>query len=295
VPLPPSVISGPPHGQNPPSPAGQLVRLNVAVFDKSRHRITNLPQSAFTVRENGAPQQIKSFKLEDAPVSFGLVIDNSGNMQEQRTKAEATALALIGRLNQQDEVFVVNFNEEPFLDLPPGVNFTSDFAVLKQALQRIGSRGGSAMRDAIASSIVHLKEHASHDKKILVVVAGGTDNYSAISMENLVRASQQLGVLSYPVGLLNREDPSGARRTKRELEELATATGGRPIFPKDLPDVYRSAVELVDDIRGQYMIAYTPANQNLDGAFRAISVTVQGPGSPAARTRQGYYATNDGL
>ena len=51
--------AGPPPGQNPPT-SERLVRLNVTVSDKSGHRITNLPQSAFTVLENGAPQQIKS-------------------------------------------------------------------------------------------------------------------------------------------------------------------------------------------------------------------------------------------
>ena len=295
MPLPPSVITGPPPGQIPPSPAEQLVRLNVAVFDSSRHRITNLPQSAFTIRENGAQQQIKSFKLEDSPASIGLVIDHSGGMREQMAKAESAALALIGRLNQQDEVFVVNFNEEAFLDLPPGMNFTSDFDVLKQALRHFGPLGGSAMRDAVAKSIVHLKEHASHDKRILVVVAGGSDNYSVISKENLVRTSQQSGVMIYAVGLFTLEDRREAHRTKPLLEELATATGGETFFPKDLPDVYRSAVELADDIRSRYTITYTPSNQKLDGAYRAISVMVRGPGTPAARTRQGYYATKDGL
>ena len=75
--------------------------------------------------------------------------------------------------------------EEPFLDLPGGKNFTSNIDELKQALQRLDSRGGTAMRDAIASSIVHIKEHASRDKKVLVVVTDGNDNSSLINLENL--------------------------------------------------------------------------------------------------------------
>src|SRR5262249_4447539 len=45
----------------------RLVPLNVTVMDKSGHRVMNLPQTAFTVLENGAPQQIKIFRREDVP------------------------------------------------------------------------------------------------------------------------------------------------------------------------------------------------------------------------------------
>ena len=63
--------------------------------DKSGHLITNLPESAFQVFENGVPQQIKIFKREDVPVSLGLVIDNSGSMREKRQSVESAALALV--------------------------------------------------------------------------------------------------------------------------------------------------------------------------------------------------------
>src|SRR5437016_11653848 len=110
MPGPPSGKPG--GGKNPPNPAEHLVRLNVTVSDKSGHRITNLPQSAFTVLENGSPQQIKIFNLEDVPVSIGLIIDNSGNMRENLPNVKVTAQALLKNLNKDDEVFVVNFNDE---------------------------------------------------------------------------------------------------------------------------------------------------------------------------------------
>src|SRR4051794_14521210 len=53
----------------------RLVVLNTTVSDKNGHLITDLPQTAFTVYENGATQPIKSFKREDVPVSMGLIID----------------------------------------------------------------------------------------------------------------------------------------------------------------------------------------------------------------------------
>jgi VWFA-related protein len=270
----------------------RLVVCHTSVIDKAGHLVTGLPKSAFSVTENGAPQEIKVFKAEDVPVSMGLVIDNSGSMRDKRAKVEAASVALVKDSNPEDEVFVVNFNEEPFLDLPPGMNFSSDIEVLKQALQRIDSRGGTAMRDAIASSIVHLKEHASRDKKVLVVVTDGNDNSSLITLENLVKASQQAEVLIYSVGLLAEEEPRAAREARRALNALADSTGASAFFPRELAEVDRIAHQVAHDIRNQYTIEYTPANTNMDGQFRAIRISVNAPGKPAVRTRPGYWATD---
>src|SRR5215472_5798124 len=271
----------------------RLVVCHTTVIDKSGHLVTNLTKDAFSVFENGTPQEIKSVKREDVPVSMGLIIDNSGSMRDKRAKVEAAALALVKDSNPDDEVFIVNFNDEAFLDLPHGKNFTNDIKEMEEALTRIDSRGGTAMRDAIRMSIDHLKEKAHKDKKVLVVVTDGNDNSSLVSLENLVKASQQSGILIYSVGLLSEEERREAKRAERALEALAEATGGETFFPKEVSEVERIAHQVARDIRNQYSIVYAPANQSMDGTFRQIKVTVKGPGSPSVRTRSGYYATPD--
>jgi VWFA-related protein len=271
----------------------RVVDLSATVVDKSGHLVTNLTREAFTVLENGVPQVINSFKHEDVPVSMGLIIDNSGSMRDKRAKVEAAALALVKDSNREDEVFIVNFNDEAFNDLPYGKDFTSDIREMQEALTRIDSRGGTAMRDAIRMSIDHEKEKAHKDKKVLVVVTDGNDNSSLVSLENLVKASQQSGVLIYCVGLLSEEERREAKRAERALNALAEATGGETFFPKDLAEVDRIAHQVAHDIRNQYTIVYSPANQAMDGTFRQIKVTVKAPGNPAVRTRSGYYATPD--
>lgn len=273
----------------------RLVVLHTTVTDKSGHLVTDLPQSAFTVYENGVSQPIKSFKREDVPVSMGLIIDNSGSMRDKRAKVEAAALTLVKDSNKDDEVFVVNFNDEAFLDNPHGKDFTSDIKEMEEALTRIDSRGGTAMRDAIRMSIDHLKEKAHKDKKVLVVVTDGNDNSSGITLENLVKASQQSEVLIYGIGLLSEEERREAKRAERALNDLAVATGGESFFPKDVSEVERLAHIVARDIRNQYTIQYTPLNDKLDGSFRAIKVAVNAPGRLTARTRSGYYATEKGV
>src|SRR6266699_3571598 len=180
----------------------RLVPLNVTVADKSSRLITNLPQSAFQVYENGSLQSVKLFKREDVPVSMGLVIDNSGSMREKRTAVEAAALVMVKDSNRMDEVFIVNFNDEAYVD----ADFTSDVKVMEHGLTKIDSRGGTAMRDALRLSVEHLKEGAKRDKKVILVVTDGNDNASMTSLESLVRLAQQDDVLVYAIGLLSEEE-----------------------------------------------------------------------------------------
>jgi len=271
----------------------RLVVLPTTVMDKNGHLVTTLPREAFTVLENGVQQEIKQFKREDVPVSMGLIIDNSGSMRDKRAKVEAAALALVKASNPEDEVFIVNFNDEAFLDNPHGKDFTSDIKEMEDALTRIDSRGGTAMRDAIRMSIDHVKEKAHKDKKVLVVVTDGNDNSSVVGLEDLVKAAQQSEVLIYAVGLLSDEERREAKRAQKALEALAEATGGETFFPRDVSEVERIATQVAHDIRNQYTIAYTPLNQAMDGSFRQIKVTVKAAGNPTVRARSGYYATPD--
>ncbi|MEO8369053.1 MAG: VWA domain-containing protein [Candidatus Solibacter sp.] len=269
------------------------VVCHTTVVDKNNHLVTNLTQEAFTVYENGVQQPIKVFKHEDVPVSLGLIIDNSGSMRDKRAKVESAALTLVKDSNPEDEVFIVNFNDEAFLDNPHGKSFTSDIKEMEEALTRIDSRGGTAMRTAIRMSIDHLKEKAHKDKKVLVTVTAGNDNASEITLENLVKAAQQSEVLIYGVGLLGEEERREAQRAQRALKALATATGGDVYFPKDASEVEKIAHQVARDIRNQYTIAYSPTNTAMDGTFRQIKIVVKAPGNPSVRTRSGYYATPD--
>ena len=55
---------------------------------------------------------------------MGLVIDNSGSMREKREQVNSAAMTFVKTSNPQDEAFVVNFNDEYYLDTDG--DFTSD-------------------------------------------------------------------------------------------------------------------------------------------------------------------------
>jgi VWFA-related protein len=259
------------------------------VLNKDGKLITDLQQKSFKVFENGVEQPIKLFRHEDVPISLGIIIDNSGSMREKRQKVETASLDLVRASNPMDEVFIVNFNDDPFLDVP----MTSDIKKMEEGIARIDSRGGTAMREAIDSSMTYLKKEGHRQKKVLLVITDGNDNASTISLEKLVSRAQQSEVLVYAIGLLNEEERREARLAKRALDAISQDSGGLAFYPKGPAEVDAIALQVAHEIRNQYTIAYSPIVQQMDGSFRQIKVTVNGPGHPQVRTRTGYYATPD--
>jgi len=267
----------------------RLVVLHASAEDKDGRLVMDLPQSAFQVYENGVRQEIKSFRKEDVPVSLGLIIDNSASMRDKRARVAAATIALVQSSNPEDEVFIVTFDDTPSL----AVDFTNDVAALKKGLARIDSRGGTAMRDALRTAIEHLKGRNKKEKKVLVVVTDGNDNSSMEPLDTVIRAAQQNEVLVYAVGLLTDEMPREAEKARRALDALARATGGQTYYPKDVSEIDHIAPQIASEIRNQYIVTYSPTNQELDGSFRQIRLLVDSPRVDSVRTRSGYYATPD--
>src|SRR5574341_2555273 len=105
-------------------------------------------------------------------MSVGIVVDNSGSMRDKRKGVNSAALKFVQSSNPKDEVFIVNFNEEAFLD----ADFTDNVKLLEEALEKIDARGGTAFYDAIQMSLAHLVEKATRDKKVLLLITDGEDN-----------------------------------------------------------------------------------------------------------------------
>jgi Ca-activated chloride channel family protein len=263
-----------------------LVDLHVSVLDKTGKLITGIPQSAFKVYENGVEQPIAIFNREDVPVSMGIVIDNSGSMRYKREEVAAAAMALVTSSNPQDEVFIVNFDDRAYLDLP----FTNDLKKLQAALAQLKARGGTAMRDAISGSIDYMRKKATRDKKVLLVITDGNDNTSRVTLDQAVLEARQSGVLVYSIGILADEDFGEARSAKRALKALAEASGGLDYYPRNLKEIQKITPQIAAEIRNQYVLGYQPTHTELDGSFRQIKVAVAGFGKPTIRTRNGYYA-----
>lgn len=263
------------------------VMLHASVVDDHQHLVTNLDRSAFSVFEDGKPQQIISFHHVDIPVAMGIVIDNSGSMREKRNKVNQAALNLVRSSNPKDEVFIVNFNDEQYLDQ----DFTNNLLKMKEALEKIDARGGTALYDAVVASADHLKQAARLEKKVLFVVTDGEDNASSETLEQAVKQLQQEnGPSVYAIGILGDEEHP--KRARRALQVIADRTGGIAFFPKTLDEVDAISKTIANDIRNQYAIGYKPTTPKGAGGFRQVRVEAKakGHGKLVVRTRTGYYA-----
>ena len=263
------------------------VVLHATVIDDKKHIVTSLDKGDFSVYEDGHPQIISSFRNEDIPVAMGIVVDNSGSMREKRQKVNAAALNLVRASNPNDEVFIVNFNDEYYLDQ----DFTSNINKLKAGLEKIETRGGTALYDAVVASADHLKKEAKLEKKVIFVVTDGEDNESAESLEQAVRRLQaENGPTVYSIGILEGEEHP--KHAKRALQIMSERTGGLAFFPKTLDEVDAISRTVAHDIRTQYTIGYKPTTPKNQGGYRQVKVDARSRsyGKLTVRTKSGYYA-----
>ena len=265
------------------------VMLHATVVDEQHHLVPNLDRNTFSVFESGRPQTITSFHREDVPVAMGIVIDNSGSMREKRETVNEAVLNLIRQSNPEDEIFVVNFTQDGYLDQ----DFTSDINLLRGALLRVSMQGSTALYDAVVASSVHLKNNPRLDNKVLLVITDGRDNASRQTLQEArVRLQQQNGPTLYTIGLLG----GGLQPKDQEvLSALADSTGGAAYFPRSLSELDNTSRTIGHDIRSRYTIGYKSTNPRQDSGYRPIRVEAQAPGHRqlTVRTRKGYYPGED--
>ncbi|HXW57125.1 MAG TPA: VWA domain-containing protein [Candidatus Cybelea sp.] len=272
-----------------------MVVLHATVTDAKGNFVSDLQKDNFRVFEDKIEQKISVFQRADIPVTMGLVIDNSGSMREKRAQVSAAAMTFVKTSNPQDEVFVVNFNDEYYLDI--NEDFTSNQQELQEALDRIDSRGSTALYDALIGSLDHLKK-GHKDKRVLLVVTDGDDDASRETFEYTIKAAEQSDAAIYCIGVFSDDDRKNDKRmvrhSKKVLTELAEATGGMAYFPDSLDQVNPTCEQVARDIRNQYTLGYYPTNTAKDGTFRAVQVQLMAPprshGKLSVRTRTGYYA-----
>ena len=272
----------------------EFVQLPVSVVDNEGLPVRGLQQEHFTIFEDKVQQDISLFKQEDVPLSVGLVIDASGSMSGKLDRLNTAAMTFVKESNPEDETAIVSFGDNVNLEQ----EFTTSTRKLKRALTGISANGNTALYDGVFLAAKHLKEDASQDKKVLLVVSDGEDNHSKYKLKEVLKAVQESKIILYSVGLLTTDAPFFndhlfAERGKKALKQLAEATGGAAFFPKSLNDVEEICVRIARDLRNQYTIGYRPSNPKLDGSWRKVMVQVRPPKNMSklkVRAKQGYYA-----
>jgi len=261
-----------------------LVQLPATVTDSNGRSVPGLSLQAFRLLVDGVPQPITAFHGEDAPVTAGIVIDNSASMASKKSTVIEAALAFARGSNQLDQMFVVHFNGRARLGLPSDVPFTGDITKLEAAISRFELGGTTALYDALVFAQAQFRR-AFYLRKVILVITDGADNSSHAPLPDVLNSLQKSGVVLFVIGLFNETD----RGNPRVLTQLAESTGGRAFFPEAVTDATKVCEEVAREIRRQYILGFPGAE---DGQYHHVEVTAQDAkyGPLQVRTRPGYFA-----
>ena len=274
----------------------QLVILHVSVRDRGGRYVSGLSRDAFTVIDDGQPQNVTLFSGVDVPASIGLVIDNSNSMAPSRDRVVAAAVALARNSHPQDEVFALAVNEHVREAWAPAVIATTRLDQFAAAMAgAITARGMTALYDGVAEGLRRVRRGV-HTRQVLILVSDGGDNASTASEDEIVRDARAADAVIYTVGLI---DPLLRDGNPGLLRRLARETGGESFQPRDLDDVPPTLERIARDIRSAYTLAYTPtagAGHASGPRRRTVRVYVRAPDGQVlrVRTRDGYFAETGG-
>jgi len=163
-----------------------------------------------------------------------LLLDNSGDSDENKTKIKAAALDFIQSKKIQQEVAILSFSDSAFLLQ----DFTGDKTILENAINAIsenfGNRNlyGSVIEAAQQWKNIYTKELIQQGQ--LIVITGGSDNVSSSSLQETIDSLN--GKKCYILGI-------GSEIDSESLDSIASP--GRLYFEYD----YDGLDEIVNKIQ----------------------------------------------
>jgi Ca-activated chloride channel homolog len=281
----------------------QLVTVPFNVTDKKNRYINDLAKDDVEVLEDNKEQQVFSFERQtDLPITIAMLIDISGSQEWTLPEERAAGQRFFRRVlrPRKDLAAVVTFEHESVLVQ----DLTSDVEKLHRALDDVrlpaqsatmGRRGGTppinnsgvgstAMFDSIYSVSSDLLRREA-GRRVIILVTDGEDTSSSVKMREAIERTWRSEIIVYSIGI---GGPMGV--DSGTLKKIAAETGGRAFFPRNEADLDAAYTQIDEDLRSQYILAYTPANGTKDGSFRTIQVKVKNHGDLTVRHRRGYFA-----
>ncbi len=288
-----------------------LTNILFTAADKQKRFVTNLKRDDIRVLEDGVPQEIFTFQPNaDLPLSLAILIDTSGS--EERTLPEEKAAArsfleTVVRANK-DEAAIVSFTGEVTLEqgltgnigrlrraidqvefVPPSgyigggvvVGGTPPISGTQQALA-----GSTAIWDAIwATSNELLSDAAEHTRRAIILLTDGEDTISQVHMQDAINRALKADALIYAIGIGDRYQFGINEGALRKITE---STGGRAYFPRNERELRDSFAQIQNDLREQYLVAYSSTNKSRDGLYRHVAIQIVNPETRKENLRLNY-------
>lgn len=262
-------------------------------------RVLDLDAGDFTVRDKGHRQQIVTFARGEIPFTAVLAIDASSSMRGQRLAAAAAGVrAFVERTAPLDQVSLLAFSDRVLERTP----FENRVEAFEEALTRLAPGDGTAVHDHLYMAAKLLQQRQG--RRVVVLLSDGIDSHSVLAMDDIVRTIQQSQALIYWVWLgseSGQEFDHGQLRTVfsqwrpsdeyhkqfEMLQEAVRDTGGRIIPIESVDQIEPVFIDILAELREQYVLGYYPSNERNDGAWHAVDVDASGAGLKV-RTSAGY-------
>ena len=292
-----------------------LITVPVAVYTRQGIYVSGLTKENFKIFEDGVEQEVAYFGLNDKPFTVILVLDLSGSTVYKIEDIRNAARAFVDQLNPADSVMVIAFDSS----VNVLTKVTNDREKIYKAINRTNFGGGTALYDAVATSLGK-RLRRIEGRKAIVLFTDGVDTGSfRASYESTIRDADEVDAQIFPIyyntflnmrGLSTGDGPmtstptlgvpgmggripKGARakdyaKGRQYLRDLAALTGGRVFRPDDLPGGLNAAFEgIAAELRTQYNIGYYPLMVGQKGERKEIRVRVNRP-KLAIRARDSY-------
>jgi VWFA-related protein len=259
-----------------------VVQVSVSVTDDRGQYVRGLPQSAFHIAEDGRRQKVSHFYSVDAPLELVVAVDVSASMQSAMPTMKKAVAGLLNAVPPSHGVSLLAFNDEVFRVAPHIAGLRERATVVDQLI----AWGSTALFDGITEGIRVLG--AKPGRKALLVFTDGEDRGSLTTIEEV---EQELASSNLALFMIGQGQGLIREPLKKLMDRLARPTGGRALSTNRIDQLQSSFTDLLEEMSNQYVLAYQPSDPARDGAWRDITVTVDG--HDRVRARQGYRVRRD--
>jgi len=291
-----------------------LTNIFFTAADKQKRFVSSLKREDIRVLEDGVPQEIFTFQQNiDLPLSLAILIDTSRSEQRTLPEEKAAARSFLETVirENKDEAAIVSFTGEVTLEQ----GLTGNIGRLRRAIDQVefvepsgyigggvvvrggvptppisGSQqalaGSTAIWDAIwATSNELLSDAAEHTRRAIILLTDGDDTISQVHMQDAINRALKADALIYAIGIGDRYQfgiNEGA------LKKITEGTGGRAYFPRNERELRDSFVQIQNDLREQYLVAYSSSNKTRDGSYRRVAIEIVNPETRKENLRLNY-------
>ena len=265
----------------------------VALVDS---QATGLRRDEFTVFDDGKEQTIKTFASGETPLAAVVLLDASLSMAGARLQAAlGGAKTFFRAMAPLDEGRLIVFSDR-LLHVSP---FTSVGDVLLTGLDGIQAQGGTALNDHLYIALRDADQRQG--RRVVILLSDGIDSHSALSMTEVRKAARSSQAIIYWIRMNDTghatdelpslsstwRDMASHRREFQELVETVQESGGRIVAVNSLDRIGPAFVDILKELRGQFVLGYNPSERRHDGTWRKVVVKVK-DSAFTVHTRDGY-------